>query len=97
MIINTLIGNEKQQESFYMYMMQSGMKYIHIRLWFIKQEDVVWLPMRQLSTRDQMKQILTTKGHITAFNNEQGPYRRVSYEMPRNDKFKTIQTRKLAA
>ena len=36
-----------------------------------------------------MKQKLTTKGHITAFNNEQGPYRRVSYKMPRNDKGKT--------
>ena len=50
-------------------------------------EDVVRLPMRQLSTRDQMVQKLTTIGHRTAFNNEQSPHRTVSC--------KTIQTRKL--
>ena len=36
--------------------------------------------MRQLSTRDQNDtQTLTTIGHRTAFNNEQSPYRIVSY------------------
>ena len=33
-------------------------------------EDVVWLPMRQLSTRDQMTQTLTIIGQCKAFNNE---------------------------
>ena len=56
---------------------------------------VVWLQMRQLSTRDQMTQKLTTIGHRTTFNNEQSPYRIVRYKRPRNDKCKTIQTRKL--
>ena len=42
---------------------------------------MVRLPMRQLSTRDQMQQKLTTIGHRTAFNNEQSPYRIVSYKM----------------
>ena len=30
--------------------------------------------MRQLATRDQMTQKLTTIGHCTAFNNEQTPF-----------------------
>ena len=30
--------------------------------------------MRQLSTRDQVTQKLTTKGHCKAFSNEQNPY-----------------------
>ena len=33
-------------------------------------EDVVWLPMRQLSTRDQMTQKLTILGQPSTFNNE---------------------------
>ena len=55
------------------------------------------LPMRQLSTRDQMTQKLTIIGHSTAFNNEKSSYCKVSYKRPRNDKCKTIQTRKLTA
>ena len=43
-------------------------------------EDVVCLPMRQLSTTDQMTQKLTEVGYRTAFNNEQSPYRIVSYK-----------------
>ena len=42
-------------------------------------------------------QKLTTIGHRTAFNNEQSPEAIVSYKRSRNDKFKTIQTRKLTA
>ena len=40
------------------------------------------------TTRDQMTQLLTTIGHRTAFNNEQRPYRIVSYKRPRNDNVK---------
>ena len=36
-----------------------------------KKEDMVWLSMRQLFTRDQMTQTFTAIGHCTAFNNEQ--------------------------
>ena len=36
--------------------------------------------MRQLSTRDQMTQKLTTIGHRTTFNNEESPYCIVSYK-----------------
>ena len=53
--------------------------------------------MRQLSTRDKMKQKLITIGHRTAFNNEQSPYCIVSYKRPRNNNCKTIQTIKLTA
>ena len=53
--------------------------------------------MRQLFTRDQMTQKLTTIGHCMAFNNEPTPYRIVSYKMPRNDNCKTIQAIKLTA
>ena len=42
----------------------SEIKYpIYDKLTQYKKEDVVWLPMRQLSTRDQMTQKLTTLGH----------------------------------
>ena len=41
--------------------------------------------MRQLSTRDQMTQKLTTISHRTAFNNKQRPYRIISYKRSRND------------
>ena len=51
--------------------------------------------MRQLSIRDQMTQKLTTIGNRTAFKHEQSPHRIVSYKRPRNDKCKTIQTRRL--
>ena len=34
---------------------------------------------------------------LTAFNNEQNPHPIVSYKRPRNDKCKTIQTKKLLA
>ena len=44
-----------------------------------------------------MTQKLTTIGHRTAFNNEQSPYRIVSYKKLRNDNVKTIQTKKLTA
>ena len=40
--------------------------------------------MRQLSTRDQMTDILTTINHRTAFNNEHIPYHVVSHKRPRN-------------
>ena len=53
--------------------------------------------MRQLFTRDQITQKLTTIGHRTAFNNDQNPYHIVRYNRPRNDKCKPIQTRKLTA
>ena len=39
-----------------------------------KKGVVVWMPMRQLSTRDQMTQKLTTIGPHTAFNNEHSQY-----------------------
>ena len=39
-----------------------------IGLYTINLEDVVWLPLRQLFTRDQMTQKLH-KGHCTNFNN----------------------------
>ena len=42
--------------------------------------------MRQRSTRDQMTQKLTTVGHHKPFNNEQNPYRIVSWKMLRNHK-----------
>ena len=42
--------------------------------------------IRQLSTRDQMIQKLTIIGHCMAFNNEQSPYRIVSYKRLLNDK-----------
>ena len=44
--------------------------------------------MRQLFTRDQMTQKLTTIGHRTAFNNEKNPYCTVSYKRPQNDNVK---------
>ena len=51
----------------------------------VKNKDVVGLQIRQLSTRDQMTQtliLLITKGHRTAFNNEQSSYLIVSYKNP---------------
>ena len=48
-----------------------------------KKEDVVWLPMRQLSTKDQNDTELTTIGHRTALNNKQSSYRIVNYKRPR--------------
>ena len=53
--------------------------------------------MRQLFTKAQMTQKLTNMCHRAAVNNEQSPYRKISYNRPRNDKCKTIQTRKLTA
>ena len=44
-----------------------------------------------------MTQKWTTIGHCTAFDNEQSPYRIISYKRPGNDKCKTIQMRKLTA
>ena len=38
--------------------------------------------------RPKMTQTLTTIGHRTAFNNEQSPYRIVSYKRPRYDNVK---------
>ena len=43
--------------------------------------------MRQLSTREQMTQKLTTIGHRTTFNNEQA-HTAFSYKRPRNDNVK---------
>ena len=40
--------------------------------------------MRQLYTRDQMTQKLTTIGHRTALNNEQSPHHIVSYNSMNN-------------
>ena len=40
----------------------------------IKQSNVVWLELRQISTRDQMTQKFTSIGHRTVFNYEQSPY-----------------------
>ena len=37
-----------------------------------------------------MTQILTTIGHRTALNNEQSPYRIVSYKSPRYDNVKQL-------
>ena len=51
--------------------------------------------MRQLSTRDQMTQKLTTIGHRTTINNEQSLYRIVSYKRPRNDNVKQCKSSKL--
>ena len=45
---------------------------------------------RQLSARDKMTQKLTIIGNRTAFNNEQSPYRIVSYKKPRNDSVKQV-------
>ena len=53
--------------------------------------------LKQLFAGDQTKQKWTTIGHRTAFNNEQSAYRIVSYKTHRNDKCKTIHTRKLPA
>ena len=60
--------------------------HFHTQCYYIifKKEDVVCLPMRQLSRRDQMTQKLTIVHH-TAFNIEQIPYSIVSYKRPRND------------
>ena len=44
--------------------------------------------MKQLSTKDQNDTELTTIGHRTAFNNEQSPYRIVSYKRPLYDNLK---------
>ena len=48
--------------------------------------DVVWLPMRQLSTRVQMRKIKKIIGHLQyVFNNEENPYHLVSYKSPDQD------------
>ena len=47
--------------------------------------------MKQFFKRDQNDteiQKLLTKGHCTAFNNVQSPYRIVSYKRPRNNNVK---------
>ena len=46
-----------------------------------KKEDVVWLPKRQLFTRDQMTQKLPTLGHGMAFNDVQSSYCIVSFNV----------------
>ena len=43
----------------------------------------------------KMTQKLTTIGHRTAFNNEQSPYRIVSYKRPRNDNVKQFKRENL--
>ena len=57
-----------------------------------KKEDVVWLPMRQLSSKDQMIQKLTVTGHLIAFNNEQSQYH-ILWKA-QNPECKTIHVRK---
>ena len=74
--------------------------YIYIKGWLIRshnnffinkmtkyiKRNMVLLPMKQLSTRGQMTQKLTTIYHRKAFNDEQSPYRIVRYyKWPRND------------
>ena len=54
-----------------------------------KKEDVVWLPMSQLSTRDQNDTEINNYRSPYGFNNEQSPYRIVSYN--------SYKTRKLTA
>ena len=44
--------------------------------------------MKQLSTKDQNDTELTIIGQRKAFNNEQSPYRIVSYKSSRNDNVK---------
>ena len=44
-----------------------------------------------------MTQTLTTIGHHTAFNNEQSPWRIVSYKRPRYDPVKQFKREKLTA
>ena len=48
-----------------------------------------------LHKRQNDTEIDNSIGHRTAFNNEQSPYRKVSYKRPRNDQCKIIQKRKL--
>ena len=43
----------------------------------------------------KMKKTLTTIGHRTAFNNEQSPYRIVSYKRPRYDNVKQFKRENL--
>ena len=51
--------------------------------------------MRQFFKRNPMTQKLTNVGQCTAFNNVKSPYPIVNIKKPRNDKCKSIQTRKL--
>ena len=51
--------------------------------------------MRQLSTRDQVTQELTTIGYRTVFNNEQSSYGIVSYKRPQNDKCKQFKRKSI--
>ena len=55
---------------------------------YIQTEDVVSLPMRPLSARDQLTRKLIAIGHRTGFKNEQSQNRNVSYKIPRNHKCK---------
>ena len=50
-----------------------------------------------LHERVKKAQKLAAIGHRTAFNNEQSPYRIVSYKRPQNHKCETIQMRNLTA
>ena len=53
--------------------------------------------IKQLSTRNEITQNLTTIGSCMAFKNKQNPYGIVSYKSPRKNECITIQTRKLTA
>ena len=55
------------------------MIYMPTEIIYIKKR-LLLLPMRQLSTKDQMTQKLTTIGHCTAFYNEQILSHIVSYK-----------------
>ena len=63
----------------------SGLKF----LFYIKKKNV-WYDCQgdNYPQKTKMTQTITTIGHRTAFNNEQSPYRIVSYNRPRYDNVK---------
>lgn len=56
-----------------------------------KYEDLLQLPIRKLSNKDQMTYTLRNMDHPMVFNNKQNLNRIASYERTRNAKHKTIQ------
>ena len=89
-MVTAMISSTSDTLDLWIYIQDSGKKLkIHSIIFYIllsvsyKKEDVVWLPMRQLSLQEtKMTQKLTFIGNRTAFNNEQSPYRIASYERP---------------
>ena len=77
-----------------MWIMGVGTQTFYQCLCKSKKKGVVWLPMRQLSTRYQNDTEMNKYSHRTAFNNEQNPYRIVSYERPRSDNVKLCSNEK---